>query len=153
VSIDRLAREGGNAQAIAFPRAQLGPDSLDFSFSGLKTSVLTASRDPNLAAVGKSDWAASVQEAIVDVLVSKTLRAAQRHNVRHVLVAGGVAANSRLQTALRDACAQAGLRLTVPPPRLCTDNAAMIACAGFYHLEAGRIDGLNVDTLASERLA
>lgn len=153
VSIDRLAREGGNAQAIAFPRALLGSDSLDFSFSGLKTSVLTASRDPNFAAVSKPDWAASVQEAIVDVLVAKTLRAAHRHNVGHVLVAGGVAANSRLQSALRQSCAEAGLQLTVPSPRLCTDNAAMIACVGFYHLEAGHIDALDVDTLASERLA
>jgi len=84
--------------------------------------------------------------------VTKTLRAAKLHGVSHVLLAGGVAANSRLQSAMRDACEAAGLRLTVPPPRLCTDNAAMIACAGFYHWEAGKVDGLDLDTLASERL-
>jgi len=154
VTIDRLAREeNGDPKAIPLPRAQLGPDSLDFSFSGLKTAVLTARQDPKWASVALADWAASVQEAIVDVLVAKTLRAARRHGVGHVLLAGGVAANSRLQEAMRDACAREGLRLTVPPPRLCTDNAAMIACAGYYHWIAGKVDGLDLDTLASERLA
>ena len=154
VTIDRLARaEKGNPKAVALPRAQLGPDSLDFSFSGLKTAVLTARQNPALASVTLPDWAASVQEAIVEVLVSKTLRAAHKHDVSHVLLAGGVAANSRLQEAMRDTCTHEGLRLTVPPPRLCTDNAAMIACAGYYHLIAGKVDGLDLDTLASERLA
>ncbi len=154
VSIDRLAREQhGNPSAVPLPRAQLGPDSLNFSFSGLKTAVLTATRDPQRQSVSLPDWAASVQEAIVDALVIKTLRAARLNGVSHVLLAGGVAANSRLQEAMREACDRAGLRLTVPPPRLCTDNAAMIACAGYYHWRAGQIDGLDVDTLASERLA
>ncbi len=154
VSIDRIAREQhGNPQALAFPRAQLGPDSLDFSFSGLKTSVQTAVRSPETPQLPLADWAASVQEAIVDALVTKTLRAARMYHVNHVLLAGGVAANSRLQSAMRDACAEAGLALTVPPLRLCTDNAAMIACAGFYHWQAGKVDALDLDTLASERLA
>ncbi len=152
VSIDKLAREGGNPSAVPLPRAQLGPDSLDFSFSGLKTAVLNAHRDPALAAVSLPDWAASVQEAIVGALVAKTLKAAQMHSVNHVLLAGGVAANSRLKSAMQEACNSAGLRLTLPPPRLCTDNAAMIACAGYYHWQAGRVDGLDLDTLASERL-
>ena len=153
VMIDRIAREqSGNPQAIAFPRAQLGNDSLDFSFSGLKTAVLSATREPHLQNLPIADWAASVQEAIVDVLVTKTLRAASRHSIRHILIAGGVAANSRLQSAMRDACAADGLTLTVPPLRLCTDNAAMVACAGFYHAQAGLIDGLDIDTIASERL-
>lgn len=153
VSIDRIAREeNGDPNAVSLPRAQLGPDSLDFSFSGLKTAVMTARRNPSLAAVPTQDWAASVQEAIVEVLITKTLRAARKNGVHHVLIAGGVAANSRLQAAMRSACAEAGLRLTIPPLRLCTDNAAMIACAGFYHWQAGKTDGLDIDTLASERL-
>ena len=153
VYIDKLSSEGGNPNAVPLPRAQLGPDSLDFSFSGLKTAVLNAHKDPALAGVSLPDWAASVQEAIVGALVAKTLKAAHRHGVDHILLAGGVAANSRLQSAMRDACAADGLRLTLPPPRLCTDNAAMIACAGFYHWQAGKVDGLDLDTLASERLA
>ena len=153
VALDRLAREGGDPAAIPLPRAQLGPDSLDFSFSGLKTAVLNARHDPALAAVPTPDWAASVQEAIVAPLVAKTLRAAQANGFGHVLLAGGVAANSRLQAAMREACDRAGLRLTTPPPRLCTDNAAMIACAGYHHWRAGQTDGLDLDTLASERLA
>jgi len=153
VSIDKLARGGGNPNAVPLPRAQLGPDSLDFSFSGLKTAVLNAYKDPALSGISLPDWAASVQEAIVSALVAKTLKAAQLNGVSHVLLAGGVAANSRLQSAMREACAAANLRLTLPPPRLCTDNAAMIACAGYYHLQAGKIDGLDLDTLASERLA
>jgi len=154
VTIDKLAREGhGNPQAIPLPRAQMGPDSLDFSFSGLKTAVLNARSNPAYTSVGLPDWAASVQEAIVDALVTKTIRAAKMQGVSHVLLAGGVAANSRLQAAMREVCDRAGLRLTVPPARLCTDNAAMIACAGHYHWQAGQVDGLDLDTLASERLA
>jgi len=154
IQMDKLAREGaGNPKAVSLPRAQLGPESLDFSFSGLKTAVSQAVRDPKWAEVTKADWAASVQEAIVDALVAKTLKAAKVSGVGQVLLAGGVAANSRLQAVMQDTCARAGLRLTVPPIRLCTDNAAMIACAGFYHWQAGLIDGLDVDTLASERLA
>ena len=154
VTIDRLAREGhGDPNAVPLPRAALGPDSLDFSFSGLKTAVLHATRDATRNAVSLPDWAASVQEAIIAPLVTKTIRAAQAHRVNHVLMAGGVAANSRLQAAMRVACDTAGLALTVPPPALCTDNAAMIACAGYYHWHAGKTDGLDIDTIASERLA
>ena len=154
VTIDRLAREGhGDPKAVPLPRAGLGPDSLDFSFSGLKTAVLHATRDQARRSVSLPDWAASVQEAIVAPLVTKTVRAARLHNVTHLLMAGGVAANSRLQEAMRAACQAAGLTLTVPPPALCTDNAAMIACAGHYHWRVGRTDSLDVDTCASERLA
>jgi N6-L-threonylcarbamoyladenine synthase len=154
ITIDRLAREGhGDPNAVPLPRASLGPDSLDFSYSGLKTAVLHATRDPKLQSTTLPDWAASVQEAIIAPLVTKTIRAARRHNVTRVLMAGGVAANSRLQDAMRAACEGAGLVLTVPPPPLCTDNAAMIACAGYYHWQAGKTDNLDVDTVASERLA
>lgn len=151
IQIDRLAKSG-NPKAIAFPRAWLDHDSLDFSFSGLKTAVRNAARD-GLDCHPIEDWCASVQEAIVDVLVRKTIRAAKEHGVRTVLAAGGVSANSRLQQALSDACADVGLDFIAPPAVLCTDNAAMIACAGYYHLQAGLIDNLALDVLASERLA
>lgn len=151
VQIDNLAKTG-NRKAIAFPRAWLDSTSLDFSFSGLKTAVRNAVRQ-GLDAHPIEDWCASVQEAIVDVLVGKTIRAAKEHGVPTVAAAGGVSANSRLQQALSEACAQAGLRFIAPPPVLCTDNAAMIACAAYYHLQAGLIDGLEIDVLASERLA
>jgi len=151
VSIDRLAKTGDPAR-VPLPRAWLG-DSLDFSFSGLKTSVAQAIRSGKHGDVRPEDWAASVQAAIVDVLVAKTMRAARQEGVGRVLLAGGVAANSHLQQAMADACAADGLALTAPPPVLCTDNAAMIACAGYYHWAAGKIDGLDVDTIASEELA
>ena len=151
VEIDRLAKEGGNPNAVPLPRASL-PDTLDFSFSGLKTAVAVARRAPQYADVSLPDWAASVQEAIVDALVAKTVRAAVQNGVTRVLMAGGVAANSRLQFKMRDVCEQHGLRLSCPPPVLCTDNAAMVACAGFYHYQAGLVDGLDTDTLGTEKL-
>jgi N6-L-threonylcarbamoyladenine synthase len=149
-SIDRLAGSG-NPAAVPLPRAWLAPDSLDFSFSGLKTAVMNAVRRgrDNFSI---EDWAASVQAAIVEVLVAKTLEAARRTGVRQVMAAGGVAANSGLEAALTAACTKEGLALSIPPPVLCTDNAAMIACAGYFHLMAGAIDDLSLGTLASERL-
>jgi N6-L-threonylcarbamoyladenine synthase len=150
-SIDRLAKTGDRAR-IALPRAWLG-DSLDFSFSGLKTAVAQAVRSGKHEGVSVDDWAASIQEAIVDVLVTKTMRAAVAEGVGRVLLSGGVAANSRLQSAMASSCEERGLQLTAPPPVLCTDNAAMIACAGYYHWQTGKTDGLDLDTIASEALA
>lgn len=151
IAIDRLAKTG-NPKAVPLPRAQLGRDSLDFSFSGLKTAVLnsiTAHRDEHSI----EDWAASIQNAVVGVLVDKTMLAARTNGAATVLAAGGVAANSGLQARLREACESAGLPVVIPPPVLCTDNAAMIACAGYYRLASGALDTLELDTIASERLA
>jgi N6-L-threonylcarbamoyladenine synthase len=150
-TIDRLAKSG-DSTAVSLPRAWLAPDSLDFSFSGLKTAVLNVTRG-GIDAHPIEDWAASLQAAIVDVLVRKTMMAARRTGVRQVMAAGGVAANSGLAAALESACAAEGLALSIPPPILCTDNAAMIACAGYHHFKAGAVDDLSLDTLASERLA
>ncbi|MCD5407393.1 MAG: tRNA (adenosine(37)-N6)-threonylcarbamoyltransferase complex transferase subunit TsaD [Desulfotomaculum sp.] len=131
--ISRLARQG-NAQSIPLPRAYLAADSLDFSFSGLKSAVLNylnQAKQKNIA-VNTADVVASFQQAVVDVLVDKTLLAAKKHHVKTVLLAGGVAANELLRQQLRQVGKDAGLMITYPPPIFCTDNAAMIACCGYY---------------------
>lgn len=147
--IDRLAKEG-NPEAIHFPRAKL-EGTLDFSFSGLKTAVIRFFREHG-SDFRIEDIAASFQAAVVDMLVENTMKAAELTGVRHIALAGGVAANSGLQRRMREEAAKRGIGLTYPPPRLCTDNAAMIACAGYYYLLRGEIDGLDLDTIASEPL-
>jgi N6-L-threonylcarbamoyladenine synthase len=129
-AIDKLAKTG-RATAVRFPRPHLGSGNLDFSFSGLKTALLYHWRDMNEAdrARHTADVAASYQEAIVDVLVEKAFRAVRRHRVGALAVVGGVSANSRLREQLSARAGEAGTRLAIPPPALCTDNAAMIALA------------------------
>jgi N6-L-threonylcarbamoyladenine synthase len=144
------AAEGGNPKAVAFPRALL-PGTHEFSFSGLKTSVRYALEKPDLPPL--ADLAASFQEAIVDVLVKKTVLAARDAGVRRVLLAGGVSANARLRQKMAEACQKDELALFYPPPALCTDNAAMIACAGYWNLLHRGPDPLNFETLPAERLA
>jgi N6-L-threonylcarbamoyladenine synthase len=131
--IDRLAHDG-DPKAIRFPRAYLSKDSLDFSFSGIKTAVLQYVRKHGASQV--TDIAASFQQAVVDVLVDKTLAAAQQCASPRVVVTGGVAANSQLRRAMQQACDEAGLHLVIPHPRLCTDNGAMIAAAAWWRLVA-----------------
>lgn len=137
VAVDRLAAEGDGG-AIRFPRALPRRDDLDFSFSGLKTAAAT-----RLATVeypeGKelADFCASFQTAVVEVLVRKARYALAREGLRHLVVCGGVAANRGLRKALAEAAAQDGFTLHVPPPVLCTDNAAMIALAGTRALRRG----------------
>ncbi|MEP6695305.1 MAG: tRNA (adenosine(37)-N6)-threonylcarbamoyltransferase complex transferase subunit TsaD [Pseudonocardiales bacterium] len=138
--IDRLAGDGDPA-AVAFPRALTGPrDSLyDFSFSGLKTAVARwvefrqRAGDP----VPVSDVAASFQEAVVDVLTAKAIRACQETGVGDLLLGGGVAANSRLRALAESRCTTAGVRLRVPRPGLCTDNGAMVAALGSLLVAGG----------------
>lgn len=143
-AVDRLARQGDGG-AIPFPRAMMD-NGFDFSFSGLKTAVATYLERAD--ARPAADVAASFQEAVVEVLVAKTIRAAEATGALAVLLAGGVAANSRLRAALAEACVRRGLPLRVPPPLLCTDNAAMIACAGYHAWRAGRRDGLELEVAA-----
>jgi N6-L-threonylcarbamoyladenine synthase len=148
--ISRLAA-AGDPTAITFPRARLGEESLDFSFSGLKTSVATyvASQRRNLQTPAVGDICASFQEAVVDVLVDKTLTAARQTGHRRVVIGGGVAANPRLRDVLTERCAAQGLELFMPSPVFCTDNAAMIGLAGYYQFLGGQL--VDVDTDAYSR--
>jgi N6-L-threonylcarbamoyladenine synthase len=147
VVIDRLAREG-NPAAIAFPRGMRG--SPDFSFSGLKTALLNhlRKRESPLPTEALPDLCASFQEAICDVLVDKTLRAARGRGLERVVVCGGVAANSRLRTRFLDEAGPCGITVHIPPPVLCTDNAAMVAVVGSRLLEAGRRDPLDMNAVS-----
>ena len=127
-AIDRLAREG-DATAVRFPRPMLD-DGLDFSFSGLKTAVVThARREPGVAT---RDVAASFQEAVVDVLVAKLVAAADVARADVLVLGGGVAANSRLRARVAEVAAATGRRAFLPPLELCTDNGAMIAAAAWW---------------------
>ncbi len=134
--LDDLARTG-DRDAIAFPRGMTGPrdDPNSFSFSGLKTAVarfVESHPDASMA-----DVAAGFQEAVADVLTLKAVRAATNLGVSTLLIAGGVAANSRLRELAEERCGAAGLTLRVPRPRLCTDNGAMIASFAAHLIAAG----------------
>jgi N6-L-threonylcarbamoyladenine synthase len=135
-ALDELARTG-DPQAIPFPRGMTGPrdDPFAFSFSGLKTAVARyLHKHPDAE---PADVAAGFQEAVADVLTAKAVRAARQLNARTLLIAGGVAANSRLRELAEQRCAAAGLTLRVPRPRLCTDNGAMIASLAAHLIAAG----------------
>ncbi|MCL5779759.1 MAG: tRNA (adenosine(37)-N6)-threonylcarbamoyltransferase complex transferase subunit TsaD [Bacillota bacterium] len=146
--IDRLAREG-NPEAVQFPRAFLEEGSLDFSFSGLKSAVLNHLNRAAMAKeeINKADLAASFQRSVVEVLVEKTMLAVQRTGVKTILMAGGVAANGGLRALLQERAAAAGCRLVLPPLNLCTDNAAMIACAGYYKYLRGDFAPLTLNAV------
>lgn len=136
VEVDRLAQHG-NARAFAFPRALLHDDTLNFSFSGLKTAGLRAIeglKDPAQIESQKADLAASYQEAIVEVLVEKLKKAAQKTGLKNWTITGGVSANSGLRARAAQTAQQSGATLALPPLRYCTDNAAMIALAGLHRL-------------------
>ena len=147
VAIDRLARQG-NTSYVQFPRSM--KNSPDFSFSGLKTALLNyiKKRDDVLEDEELSHVVASYQEAIVDVVVEKTLRAAQDASVDRIVVSGGVAANGRLRTRFIESAREKGITVHIPPPVLCTDNAAMIAAVGEHLLRRGRRDSYDANAVS-----
>ena len=137
--IGRLAATG-NGDAISFPRAWLEQDSLDFSFSGLKTAVVNFVHQHAVNGQGVlpvADICASFQEAVVDVLVEKGIRAAKREKIGEIVLAGGVAANLRLREEMVRRGKEQGLNVYMPQPRYCTDNGAMIALAGYHRFLDG----------------
>ena len=135
--IDRLAREG--SATIEFPRALDEKGSYEFSFSGLKSAVLNYINSERMKGheLNLPDIAASFQSAVVTVLTHKAIDAVRAAGYGRLVLAGGVAANSALEASLREACARYGIKFAYPDPILCTDNAAMIACRGYYQGEAG----------------
>jgi N6-L-threonylcarbamoyladenine synthase len=137
--VDARARVG-DRRAIAFPRAKADDGTLDFSFSGLKTAVArwVEARERAGEPVPVDDVAASFQEAVADVLTAKAVQACRREGVEHLVLGGGVAANSRLRALAEARCDAAGIRLRVPRPGLCTDNGAMVAALGARVVHAGR---------------
>lgn len=147
VAIDRLSKKG-NKNWIQFPRAM--KESLDFSFSGLKTSLLHCikKRERPFSDDEMKDVAASYQEAIVDVLVDKTFRAARSSSVSSIVVCGGVASNSRLRERFVETSAIAGIDVFIPPAVFCTDNGAMIAVVGNHMLEKGLRDNFDMNAFS-----
>jgi N6-L-threonylcarbamoyladenine synthase len=145
--IDRLARDGDPA-ALRFPRASLKRGRFDFSFSGFKTALRQHLAEHAPPASALPDVAASLQEALVDMLVDTTVKALAATGVERLVVSGGVAANRRLRTRMTEAGAAMGVEVLFPPTSLCTDNAAMIALAGMPRLAAGESDGLGVNAEA-----
>lgn len=141
----QAASNGGNPRAFDFPRAWL-EDTRDFSFSGLKTAVMREVRklESSGLPLPTTDLAASFQAAVVDVLVGKTLAAAREFKAKEILIAGGVSANTLLRQTIEE---QARIPVHIPPISLCTDNAAMVAGAGYYRFIQGQRDSLDIDAL------
>ena len=148
--IDRIAKEG-NPEAIHFKRVLLEKDSYDFSFSGLKTAVLNYLNSEKQAGreINRADVAASFQQAVIDVIVEKTISAAKEMGYGKLVLAGGVAANSKLRGTLEEECKKNKIEIHVPAPVLCTDNAAMIACAAYYKYMAGERGDIDMDAYAN----
>ena len=151
--IDRLAKQG-DPHAVEFKRVFLERGSLDFSFSGIKTGVLNYINSEKQAGreINQADVAASFQAAVLDVIVAKTVKAAKDMDKDKIVLAGGVASNSRLREMMSEECEKNGIKLYYPSPILCTDNAAMIGCAAYYKYIAGERDDLTLDAIPNLEL-
>ncbi len=151
--IDKLAKMG-NPNAINFPRIYLEDNSYDFSFSGLKSSVLNYINKCKMmnTEIVPEDISASFQQAIVEVLVNKTIKSARERNINKIAMAGGVACNSGLRELMNEACKTYNIQLNYPSLVLCTDNAAMIGSAGYYQYINGIQHGLELNAIPNLKL-
>lgn len=156
-NIEKIAKEG-NPKAIHFPRSLMDRDSLDFSFSGLKTAVLYHCQGQDMKGQNRvasmsrqeiADIAASFQAAVIDVLVKKTKRAAKQIHAKTVLMGGGVACNGALRETMEKMCKKEHLAFLVAPKKLCTDNAVMVASLAYYKYKAGLFAGLDIEPSAT----
>ena len=151
--IQKISEEG-NKDARAFPRAKVADNPFDFSFSGLKSSVLNYINSCEMKGeeINKADIAASFQEAVVDVLVSHTIAGAKQLGFKKIAMAGGVASNAVLREEMKEACERRGFKFYHPSPILCTDNAAMIGAAAYYDYKKGLISDLTLNAVPSLKL-
>ena len=151
--IDKLAKEG-NPDAIHFPRAKVEDSPYDFSFSGVKSAVLNHLNDCKMKGepIVEADIAASFQKAVCDVLVGHAIQAVKDYKIPKLAMAGGVASNSALRAAMKEACDKQGIPLYYPSPILCTDNAAMIGAAAYYEYMAGTRSGLDLNAVPNLKL-
>jgi N6-L-threonylcarbamoyladenine synthase len=151
--IDELSK-AGDPKAIRFPRASLGKDSFDFSFSGLKTAVVNYVKSHPEPVEGYSenlirDIVSSFQEAVVEVLVKKTLRAAQHQGLKRIVLSGGVAANRRLRERMKEEASEEKIKVYIPSPPFCTDNAAMVGVVGYEYLKRGIRSPLSLNAFSN----
>jgi len=151
--IDKLSKEG-NRKAIEFPRANVKESPYDFSFSGVKSSVLNYVNECNMKGIeiNKADVAASFQEAVVDVLVDNSIKLCKEKNTNILALAGGVAANQRLRHKMKEACEKEGIELKYPSMDLCTDNAAMIGSAAYFEYLKGTRHGWDLNAVPGLKL-
>ena len=151
--VDKAAREG-NPHAIEFPRAKVGDNPYDFSFSGLKSAVLNYINHAKMTGeeICVPDLAASFQNAVVESLVSRAIMAAKEYGYDKLAIAGGVASNSALREGMKAACEKEGIRCYHPSPIYCTDNAAMIGAAAYYEYQKGARSGWDLNAVPNLKL-
>jgi len=149
--VDKLAHEGNDNYNLPLP---LDDETFDFSFSGLKSAVinLVHNEEQRGNTINKADLACSFQNRVVEILSKKTMRAIDKYNVKNLIVAGGVAANSGIREKLQELCSEKGINLTIPELRYCTDNATMIASAGYYAYMLGRRANIDLKAKANTSL-